>query len=242
MTRLVAVLVVLSFFSACDFGAARRPSAPGEGMVLRTFEVPAGQGQRVRGVLMQVLSLGADGKDAPKYAGRADVTPDGRLLVLASPEVQEGVKALVDSLSKNPPKDAEAVTLTYWVVTSAPGVEQTAPVPPELEPALAEVRKAEGAQNFTLVEKLSVTSLSGERGALSGRDTSVDQWVSATANDLTADVRLERFGQRLNTRVRLAPGRVVVLASSGAPVRDPKEPPSSVYFIVKATPSGGDAR
>ncbi len=241
MTRLLLSLL-LACFTACAFDARSSPTAPGEGMVLRTFEVPAGQAQRIRGVLMQVLWIGSEGKDAQKYVGRADVTPDGRLLVLATPELQEGVKALVDSLAKNPPKEPESVTLTYWVVTGVPGSEQTKPLPEEVQPALAEVRKADGAQDFSLVERLSVSSLAAERGTLNGRDTSVEQWVTSSGNELTADVRLERFGQKLNTRVRLAAGKVLVLASSGSPARDPKDPPSTVYFIVKATPSSGDGR
>ncbi len=115
-------------------------------------------------------------------------------------------------------------------------------MPADLEPALAEVKKADGPQAFSLVEKLSVTSLSAERGTLNGRDTSVEQFVTSMNGALTADLRLERFGQRINTRVRLAPGKTVVLASSGAPAKDPNEPARSVLFIVKATPSGGDGR
>lgn len=227
--------------TGCRLGdsAAANPMA---GLVLRTYDVPAGQAQRLRSALKEVLWFGSDGKDSNKWVGRVDVGPDGRLIVLASESVHEGVKALVASVAANPVKEPESVTLTYWVVNATPGQEQSQPVPAELEAALAEVKKAEGPQGFSLVEKLSVSSLSGERGALNGRDTSVDQFVTSMSGVLTADLRLERFGQRVNTRVRLAPGKTVVLASSGAPVKEPNEPARSVLFIVKATPSGGDGR
>jgi hypothetical protein len=233
---LALVLVV----TGCHLGD---PSAanPMAGLVLRTYDVPAGQAQRLRSALKEVLWFGSDGKDSNKWVGRVDVGPDGRLIVLASESVHEGVKALVASVAANPVKEAESVTLTYWIVNATPGQEgQT--MPAELEPALAEVKKTEGPQGFSLVEKLSVTSLSGERGMVNGRDTSVDQFVTNTAGSLVADLRLERSGQRINTRVRLAPGKTVVLASSGAPAKDANEPVRSVLFIVKATPSGGDGR
>jgi hypothetical protein len=239
MPRLLLVVVVWSL-AACDLGRSK----PDDGLVLRTYEVPSGSVQRLRAALMEVFKLGAD-KDAPKYAGRADVTPDGRLIVLAPEQVQDGVKGFVDSVMKNPPKGPEAVTLTYWVLTGVAGAEQKEALPTELDAALAEVRKADGPQAFSLVEKLSLSSTSGEFARIMGRDTSVDQTATATATDVTADVRLERPGQRLSTRVRLAPGKLVVLAASGAPLKDAKDPnetPKTVLFIVKATPSGGDGR
>lgn len=241
MTRLVLSFLVLSF-TACEL--RRADPTPGNGMVLRTYDVPAGSAQRLRGALMEVFKVGFSDKDTPTFAGRADVTPDGRLLVLAPEAVQEGVKGFVASIAKAGSKGPEAVTLTYWVVTGVAGAEQKEPMPAELEGALAEVRKADGPQAFTLVERLSLSSGSGEWAKLMGRDTSVDQWVTATEHDVTADLRLERPGQRVSTRVRLAPGKLVVLAASGAPKdsKDQNEPPKTVLFIVKATPSGGDGR
>lgn len=227
--------------TGCHLGDASAAN-PMAGLVLRTYDVPAGQAQRLRAALKEVLWFGSDGKDSNKWVGRVDVGPDGRLIVLASEPVHEGVKALVASVAANPIKEPEAVTLTYWVINATPGQEQSQPMPADLEPALAEVKKADGPQAFSLVEKLSVTSLSAERGMLNGRDTSVEQFVTSMNGVLTADLRLERAGQRINTRVRLAPGKTVVLASSGAPVKDPNEPARSVLFIVKATPSGGDGR
>lgn len=240
MPRLFLCLTL--FLSACTLPRSDAHSDPADAMVLRTYEVPPGSAQRIRGALMEVFKFGFVEKDAPRYVARADVTPDGRLVVLASEQVQDGVKRFVESVAKNPPKGPESVALTYWVLSSVPGAEQKEPIPSELVPALDEVRKADGAQAFTLVEKLTLSSVSGEWAKLNGRDTSVDQWVTASATEMTADVRLERAGQRLSTRVRLAPGKLAVLASSGAPSKDSNDPPKSVLFIVKATPSGGDGR
>ena len=93
--------------------------------------------------------------------------------------------------------------------------------------------------SFTLVEKLQVSSLSSERGKLNGRDTSARQFINSITDGLiTADIELERQGQRLETRVRLEPGQIVVLASSGAPAKDNVDTGRTVYFLVRAANDG----
>ncbi len=240
--RLATLLLCLALtLTGCPLGQST-PTPPTAALVLRTYDVPAGSGQRLRSVLKEVLWFGAEGKDASTWVGRVDVGPDGRLIVLAPESVHEGVKALVASVVSKGIKEPETVTLSYWVVVGTPGADQPQPMPAELEPALAEVKKAEGALGFTLIEKLTVSSLSGERGDLNGRDTSVEQYVTNVDDALTADLRLERFGQRIRTRVRLAAGKVVVLASSGTPTKEPGDAAKRVFFIVKAATSAGDGR
>ncbi|MBE2253895.1 MAG: hypothetical protein IAE78_30480 [Myxococcus sp.] len=237
--RLPALVLCLSL-TACP----ATPTADGRtpALVLRSYEVPPGSGQRLRSVLKEVLWFGSEGKDANTYVGRVDVSPDGQLLVLAPASVHEGVDALVASVKARGLKEPETVTLTYWVVTGTPGAEQSQPMPEVIQPALTEVTKAEGPLGFTLAEQLSVSSLPGERGEMNGRDTSVDQFVSAVGEALMADLRLERLGQRIRTRVRLSPGKVVVLASSGAPEKNSGDASKRVFFIVKAATSAGDGR
>ncbi len=238
--RLVSFLICCALtFSGCPLGQPTG-AAPVPTLVLRSYEVPMGAGERLRSVLKEVLRAAADGKDG--LVGRVDIGPDGRLLVLAPEAVHEGVKALVASVSAKGVTAPEVVTFTYWVVVGTPGAEQPQPMPPELEPALTELKKVEGTLGFSLVEKLTVTSLAGEHGEVNGRDSSVDQYVSNVDDAVTADVRLERFGQRIKTRVRLARGKIVVLASSGVPSKDPGDASKRVFFIVKAATSAGDGR
>lgn len=219
------------------------PGAVPSNLVLRSYEVPNNGAQRLRGVLRELLWFGSENKDANKYVGRADVGPDGRLVVLAPESVQEGVKALVASVTANPVKEPGTVRLDYWVVLGAEGNKGGA-IPSamqEISPALAELEKNDGPMSFTLVEKLSVSSLSGERGRLNGRDTSVRQFTTVVDGRVVSDLELERFGQKLETRVRLVPGQIAVLASSGAPVKDGVDSGRSVYFLVRAA-NDGDGR
>lgn len=241
-----AVIAVLSL-AACDL-RARGDAAPQGGvptnLVLRSYEVPNGGAQRLRSVLKDLLWFGSEGKDSNKYVGRADVGPDGRLIVLAPESVHEGVKALVASVTTNPIKEPGTIRLSYWVITGAPGKSEAPPAAglAEVAPALAELEKNDGPMSFTLVEKLQVSSLSGEQGKLNGRDTSVRQFATMVDGQLTADLSLDRMGQRLETRVRLEPGQVVVMASSGAPTKDQTDSGRTVYFLVRAAPNDGAGR
>lgn len=243
---MLRALVVFLLLSSCLPSTATPPppgGVPGN-LVLRSYDVPSGGAQRLRSLLKELLWFGSEGKDSNKYVGRADVGPDGRLIVLAPESVHDGVKALVASVTANPIKEPGTVRLSYWVVIGAPGKSETPPSPAlaELAPALAELEKNDGPMSFMLVEKLNMSTLSGERGQLQGRDTSVRQYANMVDGQLTADITLERMRQRLETRVRMEPGQLVVLASSGSPTRDQTDDGRTVYFLVRAAPNDGAGR
>lgn len=242
--RIVAPSVLILMLSACPLrasepGGSTAPGSVPTNLVLRSYEVPNNGGQRMRGVLRELLYFGSDGKDSNKYVGRVDVGPDGRLLVLAPESVHEGVKALISSVTTNPVKEPGTVRIDYWVVSGTPGKsDASAAGLGEIAPALAEVEKNDGAMTFALVEKLTVSSLSNERGSMDGRDTRVRQFTNVVDADVTADLDIERFGQKMQTRVRLKPGVLAVLASAGMTAKDQAETNRTVYFLVRATADG----
>lgn len=246
LSRTLLVALTVLVFTSCEqrSSAVTAAGAVPTNLVLRSYEVPGGGAQRLRAVLGQLLWFGSEGKDSNKYVGRADVGPDGRLIVLAPESVHEGVKALVASVTASPLKEPGTIRLSYWVVTGTPGKSEAplAPALTEVQPALAELEKNDGPMSFTLVEKLQVSSLSGEQGKLNGRDTSVRQQATLLEGQLTADLSLDRMGQHLETRVRLAPGQLVVMASSGAPTKDQTDSGRTVYFLVRAAPNDGAGR
>src|SRR4051812_35080220 len=83
---------------ALAFALAACHSPPREEvMELRTYDVPKGTGSSLVATFKNVMWMGVD-----KNVGRAVVTPDGRLAVLATPAVQAGVRALVDEVAKHP--------------------------------------------------------------------------------------------------------------------------------------------
>ncbi len=91
---LAAVLAVLA--NGCRSGPPEDTNA----LVLRTYDVPKGSARAFLATFKDTFWMGgkADGSDQ-KLVGRAAITPDGRLAVLATPNVQPGVQTLVDEVA-----------------------------------------------------------------------------------------------------------------------------------------------
>lgn len=241
----LALALLAPFMSCLPAHSADAASVNGvpSNLVLRSYDVPNNGAQRMRGVLRELLWFGGETKEANRYVGRADVGPDGRLIVLAPESVQEGVRALLASEGAKKLKEPGTVRIDYWVVAATPGGDGSVPSAlQEVSGALAEVQKRDGAVTFTLLEKLSASGLSNEWGSIDGRDTHVRQFANLSDDQLIAELDLQRSGQRLQTRVRLVPGTVVVLASAGMASKEPADANRSLYFLVRAAPLDGTGR
>lgn len=246
LRTLLSSLCLLSLAACPDnsrhLEANATPGAVPSNLVLRSYEVPNGGAQQLRGSLKDLFWFGGDAKDASKFVGRVDVSPDGRLLVLAPESVQAGVKTLVDNLKASPVKAPGTVRIDYWVVTGTAGQSGALPAAlNEVAAALKEVEHNDGPMNFTLVEKLSVSTLSNERGSVEGRDTRIDQFASVVDGDVVADLDIARLavGQKLRTRVRIKPGVIAALGSAGMATHDSNATPATIYFIVRAAQVDG---
>jgi hypothetical protein len=241
---------VLLLTAACHLGESSSPASPTpaggipSNLVLRTYEVPGGAAAQVRAVLKDVFWIGSDGKDSNKFLGRSDIGPDGRLVVMASEGVQDGVQTLIESLGKHPPKPAPTIDTTYWVVFATPGKGGGA-LPPglnEVAPALQQIEKSDGPQQFTLGEKLVLTQISGEAARIFGRETEVRQTASVTGNAISTEISLERRAQRIETRVNLTPGQTLVLSSSGATPLGKDEATQAMYVLLRTGIHDGQAQ
>ena len=51
---------------------------------------------------------------------------------------------------------------------------------------------------------------------------------------ISAELSLERMGQRFETRVNLTPGQILVLGSSGAVLHEKAAAPQTVYVLMRA--------
>ncbi|MGV3622123.1 MAG: hypothetical protein ACO1OB_14970 [Archangium sp.] len=233
------LLSSLLILSSCDL--SKPPENSGgvpSNLVLRSYDVPNNGAQRLRGTLKDLLWFGGENKDANRFVGRADVGPDGRLIVLAPESVHTGVKSIIDSLAKSPVKEPGAIRIDYWVVRSSPGDGELPANLGEISAALTEVKKNDGPMAFDLLEKLSVSSLPNESGVMEGRDTRVRQFANVVDGQVVTDIDLDRRGQRLATRVRIKPGVIAVLASAGLRT-DEKDTTHAVYFVVRAADVAG---
>ncbi len=216
-------------------------------LVLRTYDVPNDGAAQLRSVLKDLMWFGSGGQDNKGQAvGRADVGPDGRLVVLASEGVQEGVQALIAQMAKAPAKARPTIEVSYWFVLGTPTTAKDAARPAalgEVAAALSEIEKADGPQQFTLQEKLSVSSLTGEYASVEGRSWKVGQTASATAGGVSAELRLSTSGpQHIDTRVKLAPAQIVVLGSSGAGTPGKEDAGGSLYYLIRAAIHDGQGQ
>jgi hypothetical protein len=233
-------LFVTLALTACHLGEAPTAAAPTPAggipanLVLRSYDVPGDGAPQVRAVLKDVFWIGSDGKDSNRYLGRSEVGPNGRLVVMASEGVQEGVKAFIDSLSAQPPKPAATIETSYWLVLATPG--HSAPHPAalsEVASALQQIEHADGPMEFALGEKLSMSQISGESARVIGRDADVRQTISARGDGVSAEMSIAHHGQKFESRVNLKSGQLLVLGSAGSTAKD--EAQRSLYVLMRAS-------
>lgn len=229
----LALALALPFaLAACFNPADHKPKVDGEQpLVLKSYDVPQAYASEVGGIVRRLLAAQGD-KPA---LGSASIGPGGRVLVAAPEGIQQGVRELVDSLVANKPAPPATVTIEVWVVAGRPAAEgASAPHLAEIAPALDAVTKSQGPIEFRLVEKVSLTSVSGQNGSASGANTQLQVTATALKTSVIADLEIDPAGpSRLNTRVQIANGELVVLGQSGyTPI------PGMPYFEERAHPEG----
>jgi hypothetical protein len=143
-------------------GGCRTPPHE-ENIELRTYDVPKGTASTLVTTIKDVMWMGDN-----KLIGRAVVTPDGRLAVLATPSVQDGIEKLVDRVAKSPVFPEQTTELHYALVLGKPASSAQA-YPPgveEMKAGLDEIAHSQGPQAFTLMQRAALKSLNDEEGRL----------------------------------------------------------------------------
>jgi hypothetical protein len=252
----VTHLAVASFMLAA-VACSRGQSATGGGgendveWALESFDVPAGHRQQVGEMLKSLLQ--------PQKA-RVNISPDGRLLVMAPRGMHKQIRAALTPLMNKPIPGASRLKLTYWMVKAVPGGAGSAAAPPgpglgEIAPALAEVEKATGPAQMTLLERIVLRSTSGEHASTEARNFTVKHEVSIVEGRVVGRVYIHTFVVRdpgnnsaaslkevLHTQVSLLPGQLAVIAETGVAgrLRDQAKTTTSegewtLLIAVKAT-------
>lgn len=228
-------LLAVSILSLATTACGAPPASAAPEPQLKTYAVPAGYGPEIQSILNNAMNFA--GPD--KVVGRAQVTPNGQLVVVAPAAVQDGVKSLLDGLANGAkPAPPASVEITYWLVDgkrASGAAKSTAPA--ELQPALDAITKADGAMSFGVVEKLQLTTNADERGEIEGVHAMVAQKVSVLDGSVVADLELDHVRaaptaptSHLSTRVRLAPSQLLVLGQYGEPEGDN----GTLYYIARA--------
>jgi hypothetical protein len=229
-----AVSLIGLFTTGCR-GAASDESA----LVLRTYDVPKGSARAVVTTLDNTFWIG----EQKTRVGRAAITPDGRLAVLATQNVQVGVQTLIEEVAKHPPTYEQSVELHYFVLLGKPAAS---PQPPpagvsEIQPALDEIVRSQGPQTFTLAQRVRLTSQNGNDGEVEAEQLKVHQKVAQTNDGVDAIISMA-FAKhdKVDTHVHLAADRVVVLGATNPHADAPDA--STLYYVVRVAPRADGKR
>jgi hypothetical protein len=203
--------------------------------VLASYDVPKGSARSIVTTLGDTFWIGEN----EKRVGRAAVTPDGHLLVLAPPNVQAGVQPLIDQLAKAPPQFELTIELDYYVVQgkAAPSPQPAPPGAADIQPALDEIAKTQGPQTFTIMQRARLSSLNGTDGKVEADKLKIWQKPAGTTDGVDSQVSIEFSGHgKIESRVHLVGDHIVVLGSTGQHT-DASE--GTLYYVVRAAPRAG---
>ncbi len=228
MTRSAILMIALIFLlgaAACtpptaptpptpptSWAAPLPPAAPegadkNDDLEMRSYTVAQGQQSRVASMLRS-LSI-----------GQVSQGPGDRLVVVASPRMQQSVAAFIEELAKDKAAERPPASLAfdYWLVLgTAPAGEQGATTIPEIGPALEAISSVEGPMEFVKVEKLRVLSIDSEDATAEGRWASVTHRASTAEGSILAEVKVKGPGGiAFRTIVRVDPEKFVVLGQVG---------------------------
>lgn len=223
----LGAVAALSLSQGCTTPQAADVPVPGSVVELKTYSVPHGYENEVRTMLQN--ALGGDENEA----GRVEMGPSGKLVVLARPGIQAGVEAFIRELEDMETAPAPVpVTLNYWIVVGSPAgtVEDSGSVtrhamsgydvlgPDDLSDvalALAEIAGSVGPIEFSLVERLRLSSMGGDRAQVRGRRVQIGQYATTLSGHIVADLEILIRGFQLSTQVKLKPDQFVVLGQTG---------------------------
>jgi hypothetical protein len=212
------LLCLLALLSACQ-----DPSP--DTWVMKSYDIPAEVAPELTAALQNVFSRG---KDQPKSA-QAMLAPNGQLLVTAPRSLIPGIDSLVANVTLKKPPQPASIQLTVWSVSGKRA--DKAEVPAELKeiaPVLAAIEKSQGGLAFSTIEKLSVRAISGQDATLRGRVLDLYETASERGGVVVADLQLTKGRYHLETRVKIASGKTVVLGQTGG------EDGDTVFHVVRA--------
>ena len=217
-------------------------SDPAPKLILQTYTVPKGYGEKLRPILSRLL------KDDKQQVGKIVFIPENELVVVAPAGIHKGITELLAKIENFPPlKTPKTIEINYWLVLGTPSssenLQPDALGDKRLAPALKTITKQQGNMAFALMEHLSVRSLSDERIFLKGRTTTINHTASLHNNTVIADVNINvdvrMNNPQLNTRLQTTPGQLVVLGQAGynqhRNSEEGTEDNSVLYFIIQTT-------
>lgn len=136
--------------------AVAEQTTAAQGLILRTYQVPAGDAPEVRRTLKALFDV----KNEQVMPARVEVLPDQQLAVYATESTHESVAAVLAQLKAAVPQPLQQVKMSYWLVLAQPNEQPTTPAAAltEINAALAQISQQHGSMQFELLERLELTS------------------------------------------------------------------------------------
>jgi len=220
---------------ACQAAAAPRDN-PTDDLVLRAYSVPAPYGPEILSV---IRGLFYRAKDVPPM-GTVAISPSGELMVAAPKAFHPGIEQFLAGLAKAPPAPPASIRIDYWVVIGGPTVKPDDVSVPgqEIQSVLDAIRESQGPMQFTLLEKASATSLSGEGANNDGKRLHISQNAAAYGDRVIANIDIGLRGPNtFKTRVQIPLNKSVVLGQSNFAAKDWDRPASPSSTKPGAAPA-----
>ena len=158
--RVLIGILSLFFLVACG---SRDAGTDATQMTMQVHAVPPDRAEELRDRLNYVLSASEDSR-----LGKVSVSAQGQLLVLAPARLQPSIEAsLKDILTASPQQSGLAkalpqLQLRFWSVDAMSGEGTDSEGLKDIEPALQELRRSEGAMHFLLRDRTESVSMPGE--------------------------------------------------------------------------------
>ena len=227
-------LKTVTLLAALALTSCQKTTASEDPLTLRTYDVPAGQGAQLRGLLNQAFVT----NDKSPPPAKATLTPDGRLVVVGPEKIQDGVGALVAQLTATPAAPPPTVQIEYWLVLGHPGQAQVPPNLNAIAPALKTILEQDGPQELKLLEHVQERSISDDEAETRGVHVRVRQNATVLGGKILADIAIHSLEgpSGLDTRLELPPGKLIVLGQGGyvtGPGHEADE--GALYYIVRAS-------
>ena len=154
-------IILLGFMALTGCMDSRTESEEGQGgLVLKSYEVPERSAKEINETINELLGwrYGNPRKEYPP-TGKANLTPDGQLMVNAPESFHDGMKDFLARLQNAPIEPSPTAEVQYWIVA---GRKANARSKLEefnrIKPALETIQDNQGNMEFKLLDHIVTTS------------------------------------------------------------------------------------